>query len=289
MAGGGAASPSDELETSQYSLEEMQAIVFEAESAGKYVAAHCYSDRGIKLCCKAGIRTIEHGNLLTESSAQAMKETGTYLVPTMATYVMISKIGRDLGLSDDFIRKINQALEKAESSLGIALSKGLKIGSGSDLLGPMQTNKGLELELQAKVMGGAQFAGDIRLPKMMYGKVLRPPGHGAKLKNVDLSAAKMNKDAIVLQEGDFIAVVHPLPDMAENTLSLIKAEYELPEATVDDRNIYERILNTTARDNVIEQKGDLALLKHTAPLRMSEKIAPLSGSAHKGLSELTAK
>ena len=153
MAGGGAASPSDELETSQYSLEEMQAIVFEAESAGKYVAAHCYSDRGIKLCCKAGIRTIEHGNLLTESSARAMKEAGAYLVPTMATYVMISKMGRQLGLPDDMIRKINQALEKAESSLAIALSTGLKIGSGSDLLGPMQVHKGLELELQAKVMG----------------------------------------------------------------------------------------------------------------------------------------
>ena len=153
MAGGGAASPSDELDTSQYSLDEMQAIVFEAESAGKYVAAHCYSDRGIKLCCKAGIRTIEHGNLLTESSAQAMKDSGAYLVPTMATYVMISKMGRQLGLPDGMIRKINQALEKAESSLAIALSKGLKIGSGSDLLGPMQVHKGMELALQAKVMG----------------------------------------------------------------------------------------------------------------------------------------
>jgi imidazolonepropionase-like amidohydrolase len=71
----------------------------------------------------------------------------------MATYVMISKMGRELGLPDDMIRKINQALEKAESSLAIALSKGLKIGSGSDLLGPMQVNKGLELALQAKVMG----------------------------------------------------------------------------------------------------------------------------------------
>jgi len=153
MAGGGAASPSDELDTSQYSLEEMQAVVFEAESVGKYVAAHCYSDRGIKLCCKAGIRTIEHGNLLTESSADAMKETGAYLVPTMTTYVMISKMGRELGLPDDMIRKINEALEKAESSLAIALAKGIRIGSGSDCLGPMQVHKGMELALQAKVMG----------------------------------------------------------------------------------------------------------------------------------------
>ena len=153
MAGGGAASPSDELDTSQYSLEEMQAAVFEAESAGKYVAAHCYSDRGIKLCCKAGVRTIEHGNLMTESSAQAMKESGTYLVPTMATYVHDRELGKELGLDANFVRKINQALDKAENSLGIAMAMGLKIGSGSDLLGPMQTYKGLELALQARVMG----------------------------------------------------------------------------------------------------------------------------------------
>ena len=63
-----------------------------------------------------------------------------------------------------------------------------------------------------------------------------------------------------------MAVVHPLPDMAEKALSLIKAEYELPAATVDDRNIYERIVNTAARDNVIEQKGDLALGKKLAVL-----------------------
>jgi len=137
MAGGGAASPSDELDTSQYSLEEMQAIVFEAESAGKYVSAHCYSDRGIKLCCKAGIRTIEHCNLITESSAKAMKESGAYMVPTMATYVMISRLGKELGLPDGFVRKINEALDKAETAVAIAVKLGLKIGSGSDLLGPM--------------------------------------------------------------------------------------------------------------------------------------------------------
>jgi imidazolonepropionase-like amidohydrolase len=153
MAGGGAASPSDEIDTSQYSLEEMQAIVFEAQSAGKYVAAHCYSDRSIELCCNAGVRTIEHGNLLTESAAKLIKEKGSYLVPTIVTYVMISKMGKELGLSDDMIRKINQALEKAQNSLSIAYSNGLKIGSGSDLLGPMQIFKGLELELQAEIMG----------------------------------------------------------------------------------------------------------------------------------------
>ncbi len=146
-------------------------------------------------------------------------------------------------------------------------------------------------DFREKVTGGAQFAGDIRLPKMMYGKVLRPPAHGAKLKNVDLSAAKMNKDAIVLQEGDFVAVVHPLPDMAENTLSLIKAEYELPEATVDDRNIYERIVNTTARDNIIEQKGDLVLGRKLAVQQFEESyftpyIAHAATETHSAIADV---
>jgi imidazolonepropionase-like amidohydrolase len=153
MASGGAASPSDELDTSQYSLEEMKAIVFEAESAGKYVAAHCYSDRGIKLCCQAGVRTIEHGNLMTEASARLMKECGTYLVPTMVASVMLSLKGEELGLSPEFIRKIKQARDKAETSLAIAVAHGVKIGSGSDLLGPLQVHDGMELELQGRIMG----------------------------------------------------------------------------------------------------------------------------------------
>jgi isoquinoline 1-oxidoreductase len=125
-------------------------------------------------------------------------------------------------------------------------------------------------DLREKATGRAQFAGDIRLPGMFYGKVLRPPAHGARLKTADLSAAGEIKGARVLREGDFIGVVHPLPDMAAKALSLIKAEYELPEARVDDRSIFEQILNTPARDNVIEQKGDLEQGRQLAALKFEE-------------------
>jgi nicotinate dehydrogenase subunit B len=121
-----------------------------------------------------------------------------------------------------------------------------------------------------KVIGKAQYSGDIRLPKMLYGKVLRPPAHGAKLKTVDLSAAKRVKDATVLQEEDFIAVVHPLPDVAEKTLALIKAEYEQVASEPDEGNIHEHILNTQARDNTIEQKGDLSQGEKLAVLKFEE-------------------
>jgi nicotinate dehydrogenase subunit B len=125
-------------------------------------------------------------------------------------------------------------------------------------------------DFQDKVTGKAQFAGDIRLPGMLYGKVLRPPAHGATLRSVDVSAARGIPEARVLQDGEFVAVVHPLPDMAEKALALIKAEYEIPEAKVDDQTIYERIAETVARDNVVEQKGDLEQGSKLAVLRFEE-------------------
>ena len=125
-------------------------------------------------------------------------------------------------------------------------------------------------DFQDKVTGKAQFAGDIRLPKMVYGKVLRPPAHGAKLKSVDTLAARAIKDAIVVQEGDFVGVVHPLPDVAEKALSLIKTEYELPASDINDRNIHQRLVDSNAKDTIVEQKGDMAQGSKMAVLKFEE-------------------
>jgi imidazolonepropionase-like amidohydrolase len=153
MAGGGCMSPSDEIDASQYSLDELKAVVWEAQSAGKYVAAHCYSDRSIKNSIAAGIKTIEHGNLMSEPVARELKESGGCLVPTVAAYEVMSEMGESFGVPMRYIVKIRQALENALEAVSAAYKAGCVIGSGSDLLGPMQVYKGRELELQAKVMG----------------------------------------------------------------------------------------------------------------------------------------
>jgi len=121
-----------------------------------------------------------------------------------------------------------------------------------------------------KVTGKAKYAGDIRLPGMLYGRVLRPPAHGAKLKSVDVSAAKAVKDARVLQDGDFVAVVHPLPDLAEKALSLIKAEFVLPEAKVDETTIHQHLMSLPPRETVIENKGELSKGIEQASLKFEE-------------------
>jgi imidazolonepropionase-like amidohydrolase len=220
LAAGGASSPSDEVDSSQYSLEEMQAAVFEAESAGKYVAAHCYSDRSIKLCCKAGVRTIEHGNLLTEAAAGLMRDVGAYLVPTMATFVLTVKLGPELGMPDDYLRKMKVLVDGAETSLALAFEMGLKIGSGSDCLGPLQVNKGLELALQAKIMG--------------------PMAALMAATNTNAEIIKQEKNLGTIEPGklaDFILVKgDPLKDM-----SLFQNYHENITLIIQDGKVYKNI------------------------------------------------
>jgi CO/xanthine dehydrogenase Mo-binding subunit len=109
-----------------------------------------------------------------------------------------------------------------------------------------------------KVTGQAKFTGDIRLPGMLYGAVLRPPAHGARLKRVDVSAAARVEGARVFQDGDFVAVVHPRPDVAAETLALVEAQFDVPPSTVNDGNIREHLIAQGGRETVVEEKGDLA-------------------------------
>ena len=109
-----------------------------------------------------------------------------------------------------------------------------------------------------KVTGKAQYAGDLREPGMLYAKILRPPAHGAKLKSVDTAPAKAVPGVRVVQEGELLAVLHELPDVAEAALAKIKAEFEVPELTVDDKTIFEHLLKAAPEGRVVADGGDLA-------------------------------
>jgi imidazolonepropionase-like amidohydrolase len=152
MASGGAMSPSDELDTTQYTVAEMRAAVEEAQAVGTYVLAHAYSDSAVRNAIAAGVRSIEHGNLIREGAAQAIKEAGAFLVPTMITYEMIYREGKRYGIGDHQIQKINLAREQSVAGLTYAYRAGCQIGSGSDLLGDMAAQRAVEFELKAQVM-----------------------------------------------------------------------------------------------------------------------------------------
>src|SRR2546429_1724050 len=76
MASGGAMSPSDELDTTQFTVAEMRAAVEEAQAVGKYVLAHAYSDSAVRNAVAAGGRPVEHAHLIPEAAAEAITAPG---------------------------------------------------------------------------------------------------------------------------------------------------------------------------------------------------------------------
>jgi len=108
-----------------------------------------------------------------------------------------------------------------------------------------------------KVTGKAIFAGDIRLPGMLYARILRPPAHGAKIRSVDTSAAEKIKEVRVVKDGDLIAVLHKYPDEAEKALAKVKAQYDFPEAKVDDKTIFDHLLKVAPEGEAVAQGGNI--------------------------------
>jgi len=108
-----------------------------------------------------------------------------------------------------------------------------------------------------KVTGKAKYSADIQLPGMLYAKILRPPAHGAKMVDVDLSEVKKIKDVQVVKDDDLIAVLHKYPDVAEAALLKIKAKFVTPESDLTDKNIFDHLLKVASNGKVARSEGDL--------------------------------
>lgn len=152
MAGGGVASPTDPIDGTQYSMAELRAICEEAEAANLYVMAHAYSPRSIIRAVQAGVRSIEHGNLLDEASAREMKKAGAYLVPTLATYEALGEEGARLGWSAAMLDKLATVQTRGVEAIRLARAEGVPVVFGTDLLGHMQPRQTREFALRAPAM-----------------------------------------------------------------------------------------------------------------------------------------
>jgi len=115
----------------------------------------------------------------------------------------------------------------------------------------------LRRDAREKVTGKALFSGDIREPGMLYARILRPPAHGAVLKNADTSEARKIKGVLVVEEEDIIACLHEDPELAEEALARVKADYQRPEDSRDDGNIFEHLLSVAPEGEVVSEGGNL--------------------------------
>lgn len=148
---GGVVSLTDRIEDAQFSVTELMAAVAEADARDTYVTAHAHNSRGIRNGLDAGVQCFEHGTFLDEETAEAMAAAGAYLVPTFAVVRLFRDEWHKWGLPEAVVPRMAGIEEAMARSLKVARAAGITIGSGSDILGPEQSRRGLELAIRAEL------------------------------------------------------------------------------------------------------------------------------------------
>jgi len=146
----------------------------------------------------------------------------------------------------------------------------------------------LRRDSREKVTGRAKYTGDLRLPGMLYARVLRPPAHGATLLRVDTSALQGLAGIVVVNEPGLVAVLHELPDVADDALEKVRAEYEPSPSRLDDASIYAHLAQVSSPAvRVVTQGGDLKQGKARA-VRPAEATYRNAYVAHAAMETHTA-
>jgi imidazolonepropionase-like amidohydrolase len=131
-ATGGVLSHGDNPQASQYTLEEMKAIVADAHRLGRKVAAHAHGAQGILWASEAGVDSIEHGSYIDDAAIAEMKKNGTYLVPTLYLMDWFFANAEKIGTPPELIAKGHEVMPAARKNVARAFAAGVKVGFGTD-------------------------------------------------------------------------------------------------------------------------------------------------------------
>ncbi|MGB2602874.1 MAG: amidohydrolase family protein [Candidatus Sulfotelmatobacter sp.] len=132
MASGGVLSKGDNPQASQYTLEEMKAIVDEAHRLGRKVAAHAHGAQAILWASEAGVDSIEHGSYIDDAAIAEMKKNGTYLVPTLYLGDWFLENAEIIHLPDFLQAKAKAVIPAARKNVAHAFASGVKVAFGTD-------------------------------------------------------------------------------------------------------------------------------------------------------------
>lgn len=131
-ATGGVLSEGDAVGATQYTFEELKAIVDEAAKLERRVAAHAHGTEGIKLAVRAGVASIEHGSFLDEEGAKLMAEKGTFLVPTLSAGEGVEKLATNGLLTGLRGEKALAAAAAMRKAIKLAVAHRIPIALGTD-------------------------------------------------------------------------------------------------------------------------------------------------------------
>lgn len=173
MMSGGVASPYDPLDSLQFSMREVEAAVAEANAFGRYVCAHAYSAEAITRAAKAGVRCIEHGNLIDEPAAALMAEKDMFMVANLVAYYAMRERAEEYGMTADMLEKNDTVIEGGLRSLEICKRAGVPVAYGSDLLGALRVDQSREFVIRSEVLPAIDI---IRSATTIGARLLRQEG-----------------------------------------------------------------------------------------------------------------
>src|SRR5213078_2331264 len=131
-ATGGVLSKGDDPNASQYTLEEMKAIVADAHRLGRKVAAHAHGAQGVIWASEAGVDSVEHGHLMNDAAIATLKKNGTYLVPTLYLVDWQREHAAQANLPEYAKRKMEMVSATGKQNAKKAFEAGVRIGLGTD-------------------------------------------------------------------------------------------------------------------------------------------------------------
>jgi imidazolonepropionase-like amidohydrolase len=206
-ATGGVLSKGDDPNASQYSLEEMKAIVADAHRLGRRVAAHAHGAEGVRWASEAGVDSIEHGHLMDDAAIATLKKNGTYLVPTLFLGEYMEKNMDRSDIPEYSKQKMRDVTGAMRKNIGRAFAAGVKVAFGTDAaVYPHGLNAGefhvyvsLGMTPLAAIQTATINASDLLGPKYLVGTL--EPGKWADMIAVD---GDPTKDVTILEHVKFV-------------------------------------------------------------------------------------
>jgi imidazolonepropionase-like amidohydrolase len=150
-ASGGVTSIAGSVGALQFGEAEIVAIVEEVERAGAYCTAHVHPDAGIRRAIELGVHCLEHASMISPDTARFAAEHGTFIVPTLAVAGAIADHGEALGYAPQSLAKLGPVRAGMVCALDAMRNAGVKIGFGTDMLGPLEIHQCREFVDRAEV------------------------------------------------------------------------------------------------------------------------------------------
>ncbi|MGJ9413673.1 amidohydrolase family protein [Aeromicrobium sp. CF4.19] len=223
---GGISSPTDRIDSLQFSSEEISAAVEEADNANIYVTVHAYTARSISRALHLGVRCVEHGTLLDQESAELLRSKDAFLVPTLGIgRLLASPESAEHGVTPDLREKAEYVVSRGLESLELAHRNQVNIAFGTDFIGSMHPHQLDEFRVRAEVLSPLDL---VRSATTTAAELVRKTGE------IGTVAPGARADLLVV-DGNPAEDISALLDPEHRLLSIIAGGRVVKNLTEEDR------------------------------------------------------